>query len=119
MCIKIIGSEQSLEFNPSEPLEQQVTNAKEVVVNYDPEDPMIDNIKLFVNQMERLCKNGISCTVDIKVNSNNHLNGIRLERQIEKLKNKLDVNELVKKVSSFHYDAEHGLCELSEMCKEK
>jgi cell fate (sporulation/competence/biofilm development) regulator YlbF (YheA/YmcA/DUF963 family) len=115
MCIKIIG-EREQEFNPNEPLEEQVVGANEIVVSYDPTDPKIDS---FVGQMERIIKNGISCKVDIRVNANNCLNGMRLERQLDKLKLKLDMNEVVKGLTKFHADIDHRLNEISAMCVEK
>ena len=116
MCIKIIRPEEQKELDPAEPLELQVEGAKEILVNYDPVDPKIDS---FVDEIERLCRNGISCNLDIKVNSNNYLNGIKLERTIEKIKRKLDVNEVVKGLAKFHYDTDRKLNELSQLCMEK
>src|ERR1035437_248297 len=103
MCIKIIGIESSLEFNPSEPLENQVVGAQEIVVSYDPYDLKIPS---FVGQVELMIKNGVSCTADIKVNPNNCLEGLKLERYLGKLKLKLEVNEVVKSVCRFHNDAD-------------
>src|ERR1700677_5236594 len=108
MCVKIIGS-QELECDPNEPLELQVSDAKEVIVNYDPIDPKID---YFVEEIERFVKNGISFTADIKFNPNNSLNGIRLERKLEKLKIKLGVNEIVKSLSNSHNYTDKKLCEI-------
>ncbi len=113
MCIKIIRPEQQTEFNPLEPLETQVEGAKEILVNYDPIDPQIDS---FMVEMERICKNGISCNIDIKVNTNNYLNGIRFERKIEKIKRKLDVNEVVKGLTKFHSETDRKLNEISKIC---
>lgn len=112
MCIKIIGTEEQ-EFNPSQPLEHQAQGATEIIVSYDPLDPKIDS---FVNQMERIVKYGISCSADIKVNTNNYLSGIKLERKLEKLKKALDTNELIRRVSAFHYDVDTKLNEISKMC---
>jgi hypothetical protein len=66
-----------------------------------------------------MAKNGISCNADIKVNPNNNLDGLRLERQLEKLKLKLDVNEVVKGLAILHADTDRKLSELSGMCLEK
>ena len=115
MCIKIIRTQESQEFNPFEPLEYQVTDAKEVVVNYDPQDPTVDNIGLFVDQMERLCRNGISCNVDIKVNANNHLDGIKIERRIDNLKRKLDINEVVKGLTTYQAIADRKMAKILEL----
>lgn len=93
-----------------------MVDAKEVVVNYDPKDPFIDNAEIFVSELDRLCKSGISCNIEISVNANNHLNGIKLERKIENLKNTLDTNEFIKKLTKWHADTDRKLTELSAMC---
>ena len=116
MCIKIICTDHEHEFNPFEPLEHQVVNAKEVVVNYDPADPTLNNIAMFVDQMERMYRKGISCTVDIRVNSNNNLNGIKLERKIGNLKAALDTNEAIKLLTKLHADTDRRLLEIAGMC---
>ncbi len=112
MCIKIIGTEEQ-EFNPSEPLEEQIAGAKEIVVSYDPVDPKISS---FVGQIELMVKNGVSLPADITVKTNNYLNGRKLERKLESLKRKLDVNEVVKGLTNFHAETDRKLSEISEMC---
>lgn len=112
MCVKIICSDHEHEFNVSIPLELQVLGATEIVVSYDPLDPKIDS---FVNEVERMIKAGISCNVDIKVKANNLLLGIKLERQMGKLKEKLDVNEVIKELCRSHSYACNRLDELSGM----
>jgi hypothetical protein len=114
MCIKIVEPEKSFEFNPMEPLENQVANAHEILVKYESCEER--KINSFVREIERMVLSGISCKAEIKVNANNQIDGMKLERKLEKLKKSLDINELVKRVSTFHRDAECKLSELSEMC---
>ena len=113
MCIKIIHSGDEQEFNQFEPLEQQTIGAKEVLVNYDPVDPKIDQ---FVDEMERFCKTGISCEFDIKVNPNNNLDGFKLRRKLQKIKYQLDVNEAIKKLTTIHAETDKKILEIAEMC---
>lgn len=113
MCIRIICSNHEHEFDMSFPLEQQIADASEVVVSYDPEDPKIPS---FVGQIELMVKNGIPCGAEIKVDPKNTLGGFKLERRLGKLKAALDTNEFIKKLSTFHYDADHKLGELSKLC---
>ena|ERR1035437_5468304 len=113
MCVKIIRTDDSLEFNASEPLELQIADAQEIVISYIPEDPQIDS---FISEVERIVKNGISCKVDIRVNPNNDLGGLRLERQIEKLARKLHINEAIKGLANLHAEADRRLGEISERC---
>lgn len=112
MCIKIIRTENQKELNLLEPLERQVQGADQILVNYDPLDP---KVSYFLDEMERLCKFGISCNVEIKVNTNNYLNGIKFERKISKIKKKLDVNEIIKGLTKFHSETDRKLTELSKM----
>lgn len=113
MCVKIICTDHEHEFNPNEPLELQVMGAKEIMVSYDPEDTKID---FFVDQMERIVKNGIDCEFDISVDPKNDLNGFRLRRKLEKLKLNLDINEAVKKLTVFHSETDKKIREIAEMC---
>ena len=113
MCIKIICSDHEHEFDMSFPLEEQVSGANEILVSYDPLDPKIGH---FVGEVERLIKNGISCNVDIKVDSNNTLDGIRLERKLENLAKKLEVNEVIKRFTKFHAEVDCKLGEISKIC---
>ena len=112
MCIKIIGTEE-IEFNPKEPLENQILDAKEIIVSYDPIDPKIPS---FVGQIEMMVEKGIGCKANIVFNANNYLNGLKLERKLEKLKLKLDVNEVVKGIIKSHAYTDKKLQEMSEMC---
>src|ERR1700677_4334470 len=113
MCVKIICSDHEHEFDMSAPLEPQLVSAKEVVVSYDPEDPKIDS---FVGQIELMVKNGIGCQAEIKVNARDTFSGMKLKKYLGKLKTELDTNEFIKKLSTFHYEADHKLGELSKMC---
>jgi hypothetical protein len=113
MCIKIICSDHEHEFDMAMPLEQQIVGAKEVVVSYDPEDPKIPS---FVGQIETMVKNGNSCGAEIKVDAKDTFSGMKLKRYLGTLKIALDTNEFIKKLSTFHYDADHKLGELSKMC---
>lgn len=114
MCIKIVRPLAEQEFDTSFPLEQQIAGANEIIIDFDPLDKKID---YFVDKIEKMADTGISCQANIVVNSNNHINGIKLERQMEKVKKKLNVNEVIKGICNFHADADRKLVELSEICK--
>lgn len=113
MCVKIISPEVTQEFNPAQLLELQTCGAKEILVNYDPSD---NRINCFLNQMERICQNGIDFDVAIKVNPNNHMMGFLLKKKFEKIKHDIDINELAKELTNFHAIADRKLGELSDMC---
>lgn len=113
MCITIINEENTQEFNPGEPLEIQMAGAKEIYVDYDELDPKINH---FVDGLECMANSGVSCNAEIKVNTNNKLNGIKLERTLEKLKAKLEMNEIIKSLTKLHAEADQKLCEISDIC---
>lgn len=113
MCVKIISPENEHEFNIAQPLSEQIGDAKEIVVDFDPTDPKID---CFMVQIEAMVKKGIACKANITVNVNNHLSGLRYERRIESLKRKLDINEVIKGVCHMAADADRKLGELSRLC---
>lgn len=113
MCVKIIG-EVEQEFDPKQPLEQQIVNAREIVVNYDPVD---SKLPFLVNQMEVMVKKGVSFKPQIKFNANNNLNGIRLERQIDRLKKAFEANEFIKQLAISYSVTDKKLSEISEMFK--
>jgi len=113
MCVKIIRSKEEVEFNPQEPLEQQVRGAKQIVVNYDPEDKRIQS---FMEQVERIVRTGVSCQMNICVKPNNTLAGLRVERQFEMFNEELKMNEVVKALVKSHHETDKRLMEMSEMC---
>lgn len=113
MCIKIVSDLEQKEFDPMLPLESQVCNAKQILVSYDPQDIKIPT---FVYQIENMVQNGMELKADIKVDPKNNLDGLRLERRLELLKEQLEINEIIKGISSFHATTDKKLCELSAMC---
>jgi hypothetical protein len=113
MCVKIIKTEKISSFNPSIPLEFQLEGAKEVLVNYEPHDYQIQE---FMDQVERIVKSGINCPIDIRVNTNNTLNGMRLERVLTKISKELHINEAIHSLVKMQAYADAKLCELSGIC---
>lgn len=110
MCVKIICNDHEHEFDPNEPLENQIVGAKEVLVNYSPMDY---KIPFFMKELDRLCNNGISCKLSFKFKSNNNLEGFRIERQLEKIKHNFELNEIVKNLVSMYDKTDKKLEEIS------
>jgi hypothetical protein len=113
MCVKIIANSNVKELSISKPIEEQIAGAQEILVSYDPIDPKIN---FFVGEMERLCKNGVSCKLDIKINSNNYVGGMKLQKTLNKIKKNLEINELVKDISKLHSETDKKLSEISQIC---
>ena len=113
MCVKIIGTEEK-EFDPKKPIDIQLVGAKEIFVDYD--EFYCYNTDMLVNGLEQMVKTGIGLDAEIKVNVNNSLNGLKLERKLKRLRNKLDVNEVAKSLTKLHIETDKKLSEISEMC---
>lgn len=113
MCIKIVRSHEEVEFEPTEPLEYQVRGAKQVVINYDPSS---EQIRSFIEQMERIVKTGVGCQMNIKVNSNNSLSGYRFERQMSEASKNLDLNEAVRSLVNTYSETDKKLHEMQQIC---
>jgi hypothetical protein len=110
MCVKIICNDHEHEFDPNEPLENQIEGAKEVFVSYSPMD---SKIPFLFEELDRLCNHGISCRVAFKFKANNNLEGFRMERRLEKIKQNLEINEIVKSVSNMYAKTDRKLEEIS------
>lgn len=110
MCVKIISSENIQEFDPSQPLEIQIKDAKEVFVNYTPTDSKIPS---FLRELDKLCSDGMSCNLSFRFKANNNLEGFRMERQLEKIKQNFEVNEIVKSLVNMYAKTDKKLEEMS------
>lgn len=116
MCIKIVGTHGESEFEPSELLEYQVKGAKQIVIDYSPDD---DRIQSFMDQMDRIIKNGVGCQMNIRVNSNNSFVGHQFKKKMEEASKDLNLNEVIKTMVSNHSEIDRRLGELSQICLEK
>lgn len=110
MCVKIICSDHEHEFDPNEPLENQIVGAKEVFIDYSPKDSKIPSL---FKELERLYSNGINCNVAFKFKTNNNLEGFRMERHLEKIKQTFEINEIVKNLVGMYDKTDKKLEEIS------
>lgn len=113
MCIKIVRSKGEVSYNTERPLEEQLRGSKQIVINYEPCDPTIDK---FLDEVERLCKNGITAKLNIKFNHNNNLAGARTSKKMAMLSKELDFNEIIKLMVTAQAEADKKLKELSGIC---
>ena len=116
MCIKILNCNSSLSYDSSKPLEDQLKNADEVVIKYDPKDPDMDR---FIEEMERLAKTGISCNVSLDVAHNNNIKGAKAKKQIKRLRKDLDLNEAIKILVNIHSELDKQLEAISLFCHKR
>lgn len=113
MCIKIVRLKEESEYDMNTPLEDQLRGSRQVVVNYDPLDSSIDH---FLDEVERLCKNGITASMNIKFNHNNNLYGARIKNEMVQLSQDLDLNEFIKMMALIQKMADKKLEEMSALC---
>lgn len=114
MCIKIVRTTEEFEFDPGQPLEQQVRGAKKVIIDYNPNDSRIDS---FMDQIQRIIRTGTGCSMNIQVNPNNSLAGLRFERQLELFNRDLEINEVVSSLTQMHNNVYKKLSEIYDMCR--
>lgn len=113
MCVRIIWDTHSELFNSSLPIGGQLVNAKEVFIDYHPYNPDIQD---FVSKLNNVCDFGFSSKVEINFDSNNYLEGFKVEREIESIKRKIEINSVVKEISKLHSITDKKLNELSNFC---
>lgn len=113
MSIQIIRANQRRKYDTSTPLEEQVENADEVVIDYKPKD---SDIEKFLEEMERLCKSGVTCDVSVELVHNNYLRGAKAKKQLERLQKDMKLNEAIKLLVSMYASYDKTLVELSDFC---
>lgn len=113
MCIKIVKTKGEIPYDVTKPIEEQVRGSKQVIINYEPNDPSIER---FLNEVERVCQTGVSCNLNIKVVHNNYLNGAKTAKKSKHLEMELRLNDIVKMMSTSFSNNDKKLEELASIC---
>ena len=113
MCIRIINNQGEISYNMTRPLDEQIRGSKQVIIDYKPEDPSVDK---FLDEVERLCKHGVSASLNIRFNHNDNLAGARIKKKMGGLEVDLDINELIKLMATAHKETDKKLEELVNYC---
>jgi cell fate (sporulation/competence/biofilm development) regulator YlbF (YheA/YmcA/DUF963 family) len=116
MCIKILQCNASLPYDATKPLDEQLKNAKEVVIDYDPKDQDLEH---FLQEMERLVKTGVSVNCDVSVDYNSSIRGMRAKKQVKRIKKDLDLNEAIKILVNIHSELDKQLEAISVFCRKR
>lgn len=114
MCVMIIHDNKEVKYNPNISLESQIENSKEIVVNYVPGD---SSVGIFVKEMESLIKKGLSKAVNLKVNHNDNIFGLKTKKAISKVQCDMRLNELIKLLVISQREVDKKLEDLMNMCK--
>lgn len=113
MCIKIVTTQEEVEYDTQRPLEDQLEQSNKIVIDYHPEDTSIDK---FMDEVERLCKTGVSCNLNIEVATNDSIGGARLKRKATKAELNLKLNDLIKLMATSQIHADNKLVEMLQVC---
>ena len=116
MCIKIKSCQGTIEYDVQEPLEHQLSNDCQVIIDYKASKDD-DEIGTFVKEMSRLSKSGFSKYIDIKFSHNNQIIGAKAKKQVDKLTKDLKLNEAIKLLVTLQKKANDTLVELSDICR--
>ena len=110
MCVEIIKYNEQQSYKPELPFEEQFCDCQEVLIDCTPGCPKV--VK-FLNEVEKICKNGQSLPLNIKLADNTNL---KLFSKTKELNKELILNDIIHHAVLFHQDTDNKLKELSEMC---
>lgn len=113
MCVTIITSDHQEIYNINKPLEEQIFNNSQITVEYESDD---QSIPLFMQELSNLVKKGANPQFDIKVLHNNNIFGARVKKEVKKLKNDININELIKIFTLAHKSINDKLEQIAEDC---
>jgi hypothetical protein len=111
MCVEIIKSEDQQSYKPELPLEDQICGCQEVLI--DCANPKCYKVAKFLDEIEKVCKNGQSLPINIRLADNTNL---KLFSKTKKLSRELLLNDIMGHMALIHKNADDKLKELSEMC---
>lgn len=112
MCVKLVKDNISQSFDPSGDFLEQTKNCTEVIVQYQPDD---EEIKKFLQEMQKCAKNGTSLEFDVSVNYGDYLSGFRTKKEIRRALSDISLNEIIKLMTLSQHNAAKKLEEISEL----
>lgn len=110
MCVEILKQENKQSYNPELPFDEQINGSKEVLIDCNPECPKVTK---FFKEIEKICKNGQSLPIKIKLADNT---AFKLFNKTKKLNKELLINDIIGHAVLLHKDLDTKLKELSELC---
>jgi hypothetical protein len=110
MCVEIIKSEDQQSYKPELPFDAQISGSQEVLIDCNPDCPKVAK---FLDEVEKICKNGQTLPIHIKLANNSDLN---LFKKTKQLNNDLLINDIIGQTVLIHKHADIKLKELSELC---
>lgn len=107
MCVKIKTLSNSTLYRSDIPLVDQIKESNEILVYYKMEKD--EDVELFIEELERMLRSGVDFDMKVKVIHNNHLNGARAKKKIERLLKGFQVNTVVKHAVKNHANIDREL----------
>lgn len=114
MCIKIVNSYEEIPYNINIPLEKQLRQSDQIIVNYEPFDK---SISPFLADVERIVNTGIDTKLNIRVVHNDDIFGFKMNQKMKKATNDMAVNEIIKLMALTQCVTDKKLEELAKECK--
>lgn len=111
MCVEIIKSEEQQSYKPNLPFEEQFCGCQEVLI--DCTNPKCTKVAKFLDEVEKICKNGQSLPIQIKLADGSNFN---LFKKTKQLNHDLLLNDIIGQIALIHKNADNKLKELSEIC---
>ena len=113
MCVKMIIDNLPYAYDPQGNFLEQAKRCSEVIVEYLPND---EQIKHFLQEVQKCAKNGTNLNFAVKVNYGHYLSGFKTKKEIKRALSDISLNEVVKLMALSQHGAEKTLEELSLMC---
>ncbi len=110
MCVEIIKLEEQQSYKPELPFVDQIMDSKEILIDCNPDCPKVAK---FLDEVEKICRNGQTLPIHIKLADNSNIN---LFKKTKQLNNDLLINDIIGQTVLIHKNADNKLKELSELC---
>jgi len=111
MCVKIVQAHCEIPYDTSRPLEDQLQGCEQIVVNYEPFDESVDHL---LAEVQRIAKTGIDANLNIKVIHNDHIFGFKVKQQLDRARNDITLNEIIKLMVLSHCSIDRKLEDLAD-----
>lgn len=110
MCVEIFKSENKQSYKPELPFEDQIYGCQEVLIDCEPNCPKVAK---FLDEVEKICRNGQTLPINIKLADNTNF---KLFSKTTQLNKELLLNDIITHAVLIHKNADAKLKELSEIC---
>ena len=110
MCVEIFKLDEKQSYKPELPFEEQFVGSSEVLIDCEPNCPKVAK---FLDEIEKICRNGQSLPITIRLADNTSL---KLFSKTKKLNKELLINDIVGHMALLHKNTDDKLKELSDMC---